>query len=74
MLGLRFSQKEDSYTLWYAIMREHTAMVEMMLRKEVNKERGIRLKLKYARDNGLEFMAELLERWLQERWPRAASC
>lgn len=61
-------QIEDRYTLWYAIRREHTDMAEMMLCMEVDKERGIPMKMKYARDNGLESMAELLARWLQKRW------
>ena len=61
--GAKIDQKKDLWTVYYAIMKEHTAIAEMMLNSGVYSERQFRIHIRLARENGLESMVELLERW-----------
>lgn len=62
--GAQISGQKDSHTgLRFAILREHTAMAEMLLRLGVGSERSKSLYLGQAREAGLESMVELLREW-----------
>ncbi|KAK3312945.1 ankyrin repeat-containing domain protein [Apodospora peruviana] len=56
-------QKKDSYMLRQAILKEHTAMAEMLLLAGVGTERDKSIFLGAVKKAGMDSMAELLESW-----------
>lgn len=67
--GAEVDLNKDGFTLWQAILGEHTGMVGLLLRLGVNSERGRRAKVRHARHRGLESMVELLEPWVMGGGP-----
>jgi ankyrin repeat protein len=55
-------KKTHTMPLWYAVKLEHTAMVELLLRKGVGSLRGTGYILEMAQEYGLESMVDLLNR------------
>jgi len=54
------TSKKDSYTLRHAIMKEHTAMAELLLSRGVGTDRGRTMFLDQARKAGMDSMVDLL--------------
>ena len=55
--------KNDSYTLRHAIMKEHTAMAELLLSWGIGTERGRGMFLVQAQKAGMDSMVDLLKSW-----------
>jgi len=53
----------DKRTLLYAVMAEHTAMVELLLKMNIGDAKDRSLILGLALEGGLESMAEILQGW-----------